>query len=99
MWPAHAANLFSSSATLKWLSGKESVKEFHLPSTRHGRCFCNICGSALPMTQMGGELLVVPAGSLNSEVLIRPNAHLFGASRASWDHELEKVPTLDRLPP
>jgi hypothetical protein len=95
---AHAANLFSSSAALTWLSGEDKVRQFNLPSTRHSRSFCSTCGSALPIMQMEGKLLVVPAGSLNSEVPIKPNAHLFGTSRASWDDALEKVPTFDRLP-
>src|SRR5215470_14968068 len=60
----HAANLFTSPAGLKWLSGEERVKRFNLPSTKHVRSFCSICGSALPCIQMNGTLLVVPAGSL-----------------------------------
>jgi len=40
----------------------------------------------------------VPAGSLDSSVAIRPDAHLFIASRADWDRELEAVPKVDRLP-
>lgn len=95
---SHAANLFSSAASLKWVSGEESVRKFNLPSTRHSRCFCGTCGSALPSAQMNDKLLVVPAGSLDSGVLIRPSSHIFGSSRASWDHELEKVPTVDRFP-
>ena len=95
---AHAANLFSSTAALKWLSGADQVRQFNLPATRHSRCFCHTCGSALPIVQMNREWLVVPAGSLNSEVLIRPNAHIFVSSRASWDDSLEKVPTVDRFP-
>jgi len=95
---AHAANLFSSTAALKWVSGEEKARQFNLPATRHGKCFCSTCGSALPMMQMNGQLLVVPAGSLNSEVLIRPNAHIFVSSKARWDDSLEKVPTVDRLP-
>jgi hypothetical protein len=95
---AHAANLFSSSANLKWVAGEANVRQFNLPGTRHSKCFCGICGSALPMAQMNRKLLVVPAGSLNSEVRIRPNAHIFVSSRARWDHALEKVPTVDKLP-
>ena len=95
---AHGANLFSSSATLKWVSGEDQVRHFNLPSTRHSRSFCGTCGSALPITQMDGKLLVVPAGSLNGEVPIRPDAHIFVASRASWDRLLELVPMVDRLP-
>lgn len=95
---AHAANLFSSVATLAWLAGEDQVKRFDLPSTRHSRCFCSTCGSALPSMQMDGQMLVVPAGSLNSEIHIRPNAHLFVSSRASWDQGLENVPTLESFP-
>ena len=95
---AHAANLFSSTAALKWVSGENKVRQFNLPATRHSKCFCNTCGSALPMIQMSDQLLVVPAGSLNSEVLIRPNAHIFVSSKACWDDALEKVPTVDRFP-
>jgi hypothetical protein len=95
---AHAANLFSSTASLRWLSGAANVRRFNLPATRHNKCFCGNCGSALPIMPMGGELLVVPAGSLNTEVLIRPNAHLFVSRKASWDDSLERVPTADRFP-
>jgi hypothetical protein len=95
---AHAANLFSSTAALKWVSGADSVRQFNLPATRHSKSFCSICGSALPMMQMNGKLLVVPAGSLDSDVPIRPDAHIFGSSRASWDEALESVPTVDKFP-
>jgi hypothetical protein len=95
---AHAANLFSSTASLHWLAGADHVKRFDLPATRHSKCFCGNCGSALPMLQMNGALLVVPAGSLDSEVLIRPNAHIFFSSRAGWDDALEKIPRFDGFP-
>jgi hypothetical protein len=41
---AHAANLFSSTATLRWLSGANKVTQFNLPATRHTKCFCPKCG-------------------------------------------------------
>lgn len=95
---AHAANLFSTTATLKWICGEDHVRVFNLPSTRHRHCFCSTCGSALPDVQMNGQLLKVPAGSLDSPVRIRPDAHLFFSSRANWDEALEKIPTVERLP-
>jgi hypothetical protein len=95
---AHAANLFSSTAVLRWLSGQSKVTRFTLPATRHGRSFCSVCGSALPGLQMNDTLLVVPAGSLDDDVPIRPDAHLFTASRAAWDQALENVPSVAGLP-
>src|SRR5690242_17125082 len=70
---AHAANLFSSTAVLKWVAGEDQSRQFNLPGTRHSKCFCGTCGAALPMVQMQGQLLVVPAGSLNGELRSRPD--------------------------
>ena len=95
---AHAANLFSSSATLEWLSGADRVKTYRVPDTRHEKSFCPDCGSALPGVQMDGTLLVVPAGSLDSAFDMRPTAHICCANRAAWDEDLESVPRLDGLP-
>jgi hypothetical protein len=95
---AHAANLFASNAVLTWVTGEDKVRQFNLPSTRHSRSFCIRCGSALPNMQMNGKLLAVPAGSLDSEVSIKPHAHIFVSSRAAWDDALEKVPTVAGLP-
>ena len=95
---AHAANLFSSTATLNWLSGQAKIKTFRVPATRHERSFCTECGSAVPCVQMNGTLLVVPAGSLDSAIDMRPDAHICVASRARWDQDLEAAPRLDGLP-
>lgn len=95
---AHAANLFSSSAKLNWLSGSENVKTYALAGTRHTKSFCQTCGAALPNLQFEGKLLVVPAGSLDTSVTIKPNAHLFIASKANWEHELDLVQKFDQLP-
>src|SRR5262249_6537350 len=95
---AHGANLFSKTAKIDWLSGEADVKTYRVPETRHQRSFCQECGSALPRSHLNGALLVVPAGSLDSEIDVRPTAHIFTASRASWDHDLEDVPSFDELP-
>lgn len=95
---AHGANLFSYTAKLKWLSGVDKVTNFTLPSTQHKKSFCSICGSALPNIQMGGELLVVPAGSLDCDIHITPTAHIFISSKANWDKDLHKFPMRETLP-
>ena len=94
---AHAANLFSTTAAIEWLSGQDFIKTYRVPATRHERCFCAECGSALPRVQSAGRLLVVPAGSLDSPIDIRPNAHICVASRAQWDVCLEDVPEVEGL--
>lgn len=95
---AHGANLFASNATIEWLAGESDVVAFRLSGTRHERSFCRTCGSALPGTQMDGALLVVPAGSLDGPVDIRPTAHICCDSRADWDAGLADIPHLPGLP-
>ena len=95
---AHAANLFSSNAHLKWIAGRDRLTTFNLPGTRHTKSFCSICGSALPRQQDDGALLAVPAGSLDSPLQIRPHAHIFVSSRASWDDRLETLPAFENFP-
>jgi len=95
---AHAANLFSSSAKLKWLSGEDMVRTFDYKSSGHIKSFCPDCGSALPNIQMNGALLVVPAGSLDVDVSIKPDGHIFCANKANWDEDLENVQRFDKLP-
>lgn len=95
---AHAANLFSTRATIRWLSGEDLVRTYRLPATRHEKSFCGTCGSALPRSQMDGSLLVTPAGSLDSRLDARPTAHICCASRAVWESGIEDAPRLDGLP-
>lgn len=95
---AHAANLFSCSAKLRWLSGEDKVSSFRLPGTRHARSFCSRCGSALPNIQLDSKQLVVPAGSIDGEISMEPEGHIFMSSRANWDHDLERIREFEKLP-
>lgn len=94
---AHAANMFSQSATITWLAGEEALSHFTLAGTRHSKSFCKHCGSALPNTHTPG-LLVVPAGSLDTPLTMAPGAHIFTASKAAWDSDLAMLPAFKQLP-
>ena len=95
---AHSANLFASNARLAWVSGEDSIKTFRLSGSRHTKSFCSECGSALPVVQPDIGLLVVPAGSLDSWIDLRPNAHICYSSRANWDYDLAAIDKIDALP-
>lgn len=94
---AHAANLFSKSAKLTWLAGSKSVTTFTLPSTRHKKSFCKLCGSALPSIHEAG-LLVIPVGCLDTEVSMSPTAHIFTSRKAGWEESMSDVPEFEGLP-
>lgn len=95
---AHAANLFSSTAKLKWLKGENEVREFNYQNSGHIKAFCPNCGSALPNKQMNGTLVVVPAGSLDTDIDITPSGHIYLKEKAVWDHDLELAPKYEELP-
>lgn len=93
---AHASNLFSSNATLTWLSGEDRIKTFQLPDTRYIKLFCSECGSPVPRLREG--MLMVPAGCLETPVEIKPTAHIFYADKADWDDHLEDGVKFDQRP-
>ncbi len=92
---AHAANLFSSSAKLEWIAGADKISTFNLPQTRHTRCFCSVCGSAMPY--VSEQMIVVPAGCLDTALNKGPDAHIFVASKAAWTQASE-IPAFDTFP-
>ena len=96
---AHASNLFSTTAKLEWKTGEDKVKTFQLPSTKHIKSFCCNCGSALPSLQMHNTLVVVPAGSLDQEIAIKPTAHIFTSSSATWESDVANTPSYKKYPP
>jgi len=95
---AHAANLFTTSAKLTWLTGEEHIQVYNHKQQGHMKAFCLTCGSALPNLQMDGKLLMVPAGSLDTQISIVPNAHIYWGEKADWDASLECIPKLDKGP-
>jgi len=95
---AHAANLFSSTAKLIWLSGEKNVKTFDYKSSGHIKSFCPVCGSALPNLAQSGTLVVVPAGSLDTDIPNKPQGHIFCSHRANWDDKLADVKEFEELP-
>ena len=81
----HASNLFLQPGELRWLQGEEQVRSFKLPeANRFTNQFCATCGSRLPRQAPGTDVVLVPAGSLDVEAPIAPQARIFTASRAGW---------------
>lgn len=95
---AHCANLFAPGATLNWLSGEEKLSFYHLKGTHFARTFCSVCGSNVPTDAKSRGLVVVPAGCLDTDVDITPQAHIFMDSKGNWDDHLSDVPAFEAMP-
>ncbi len=96
----HASNLFLRPATLRWLSGEEQVRHFSATALkRFANSFCAICGSRLPLQAKGSDVVMIPAGSLDDEAPIKPEARIFSDSRASWSCADAGLPVYAEFPP
>jgi len=96
----HASNLFLRPATLLWLSGEEQVRHFSAPALkRFANSFCAMCGSRLPLQAKGSDMVMIPAGSLDDEAPIKPEARIFSDSRVSWACADAELPVYAEFPP
>ncbi|WP_051361716.1 hypothetical protein [Solimonas soli] len=78
-------------------AGQDQVGEFTLPGTRHHRVLRALRLGAAERADERCDARRA-AGSLASDLPLRPDAHLFCASRANWDDALETLPKFQRLP-
>ena len=96
----HASNLFVRAGGLRWLQGEEQVRAFKVPEAkRFANHFCGTCGGRVPRMVKELDAVVIPCGSLDDEVPIRPQARIFSGSRASWSCFGDDLPAYPELPP
>lgn len=90
----HATNiLVTPESSLSWKKGEELLKRYKVPDAeRFYNCFCSSCGSPMPrvVPQLGG--IVIPAGTLNDDPPIKPQARIFWGSRAEWSCSGDELP-------
>jgi hypothetical protein len=97
---AHATNLYYNSGGFKWTRGESLVSEYKGPDAQYFTvAFCSRCGSALPRISPDFKLAVVPAGSLDTDPGMRPQAHIFVGSKAPWFRITDELPQFDEGPP
>ena len=90
---AFASNILVSPEHFRWLSGEDAVGRYEVADAKYfATAFCKNCGSSLPWLTQTGEVVVVPAGTLEGDPDIRPSQNIFCASRAVWYREPESLP-------
>lgn len=81
---AFAANIIAAPTEIHWLSGADKLTRYDYPGRVFTQVFCSICGSGLPFIDEPGEMLFVPAGTLDNAPTIQPEANIFWGERAQW---------------
>ncbi len=96
----HATNLMVKPETLVWRVGEEQIGTYKVPEAeRFFTRFCKVCGSPLPRHVPEIGMVVIPAGSLDNELLITPQARIFYESRTEWSCGGDGLPIFAEYPP
>lgn len=96
----HASNIILKPVSVKWTAGEQLLRRYKVPDAkRFTAVFCSECGSSMPRVAADNSIAVVPAGSLDSDPGIRPDARIFQDSRAEWSCLGDDVPAFDTYPP
>ena len=96
---AHASNIFTAPKNISWISGGDLIQRFELASAKSwAKQFCKVCGSGVPYINRSGTFLVVPAGSLNENIQIKPDDKIFCDDRCAWVENIQDCPEFPALP-
>jgi hypothetical protein len=94
----HASNLFLK-GTLKWDSGEDLIKSYKLPEAeRFTNTFCGDCGGRVPRFIETMGMVFIPAGSLDAEPDLSPQARIFTGSGADWSCDETGLPEFSEYP-
>ena len=97
---AHATNVFYKVDAFRFTRGESGVREYKVPDAKfHTVAFCSRCGSKVPRISAERGIVVVPAGSLDTDPGIRPMAHIFVANKAPWFDITDTLPQFAQMPP
>jgi hypothetical protein len=97
---AHGTNIFYKPSQFHWTRGSELLAEYKLPEARfYTTSFCRQCGGALPKVTLERDIVVIPAGSLDTDPPMRPQRHIFTNYKASWFEITDSMPQFSEGPP
>ena len=94
----HTSNIRVEADKVTWTSGEALLKSYKVPEAeRFKTVFCSECGSSLPRHFPDYGFIILPAGTLDSELDIEPKARIFYASKADWSCS-DNLPTHKEYP-
>lgn len=95
----HMSNIILRPRAVRFTAGEALLKRYKVPeANRFATVFCTHCGSLMPRTSPESGIVVIPAGSLDHDLEIRPTARIFYDSRANWSCESDDVPCFTEYP-
>ena len=77
----------------RWLTGEKHLKSYNAPNGTK-RKFCENCGSSLIFVPSNdtGDLVEFSLGTLDTDIELKPDAHIFTRFGANWYEISDKLP-------
>jgi|SRR5882672_5732415 len=95
---AFGTYLSGSAEKFRWVAGEDKILSYESPEAGH-RTSCSVCGSAVPLILTGDDLALLPAGPLEGDIGMKPEAHIFVGSKAPWYIITDSLPQHEEYPP
>lgn len=92
-----ATYLMAPAASVRFTRGQGGIARYE-SSPGFSRAFCGRCGAVVPGDPYEDRLFL-PAGPLDDDPGLRPEAHIFAASKAPWVELRDGLPQFDAFPP
>ena len=95
----HATNLMVKTESFNWIHGAELLKRYKVPDAeRFYTHFCSQCGSGMPRDVPEIGAFVIPAGTVDSDIPMQPQARIFWDSRSEWSCDGSELPVYSKYP-
>ncbi|HEX5420830.1 MAG TPA: GFA family protein [Gammaproteobacteria bacterium] len=97
---AHTTNLFAKLDDFAFTRGEELVTDYKVPEAqRFAVAFCTRCGGKAPRIARERNAVVVPAGTLDTNPGVQPQAHIYVDSKAPWFDIMDGLPQYSEMAP
>jgi hypothetical protein len=96
----HGSNAFYAAEQFAWRSGRELVRKYKAPeAARFTVSFCTHCGGGAPVERENVPFVLIPMALLDEDPGMRPQAHIYVASKAPWYTFGDGLPQYPEQPP
>jgi hypothetical protein len=97
---AHATNVAVPLDGVRFLRGSELLTSYKAPDAKYfAHAFCKVCGASMPRFDQDRSFAIIPMGAFDDDPGVRPQAHIFVDSKASWDDITDALPRFPGPPP
>ena len=95
---AFGSFLHADGRFFRWTAGEDHITSYN-SSPGNDRPFCKVCGSRVPVLEEEGAHVIIPAGTLDQDPVIRPIVHFHVGSKAPWYEISDSTEQYPTFPP